>query len=177
MASNEYKHAYYQFSGAQDSPFCVSMKGGQYIHGTRYILWAKLNKFGIILKLIQTHFLEKAGLCNLSPAQGTLKNKSTTKKSWTWQKSIIRQSFKSSQKQVKRPMKTTKVTLDHKMILHGNINWKSSMMLLKITTYDIIGQTENMIIDDCWCDMAEAGAKTSTSHGTKTPGHLGLFTT
>ena len=51
---------------------------------------------------------------------------------------------------------------------------------MKITTFNIIGLTEYMVTDDCWCKIAETRADTSTSHGSiipKIPGLLGMSTT
>ena len=46
---------------------------------------------------------------------------------------------------------------------------------MKITICNIVGLTEFMVIDDCWCKIAETRADPSTSHGSiiiKIPGLL-----
>ena len=51
---------------------------------------------------------------------------------------------------------------------------------MKITTCNVVGLTEYMVIDDCWCKVAETRANTSTSLGSiiiKIPELLGMSTT
>ena len=115
---------------------------------SRYTFWGK-SEFGITVKLIlSTYILERTGLCNISSENGTLKNKSTSTKSWTWQKSIVGLSSKSSQKKEKSLMKSIKVVSGHKLTMLRNVvqwqDWLKSFSFYRVHWKIIHG------VEDLW---------------------------